>query len=211
VNPARLSRCLRLVAALVLVATVAACGSSSSANSGFAGIVREPAPDVSAISLPSADASQTPTPFRAPAHGLLIAYFGYLSCPDVCPTTMADLHTALSGLSATDQTKVEVVMTTIDPARDTADALTAYVKGFIANGRGLRTDDQTQLRAATEAFGADYQVDTNASGAVEVAHTAYVYVVDDQGRVRLTWAFGTSATDMRNDLKRLLALTAGEA
>ena len=184
-NPARLSRSLRLVAALVLVATVAACGSSSSAsgaNSGFAGIVREPVPDVSAISLPSADTAQTPTPCRAQPHGLLIAYFGYLSCSDVCPTTMADLRTALSGLSATDQTKVDVVMTTIDPARDTA-----------------------------EAFGADYQVDTNASGAVEVAHTAHVYVVDDQGRVRLTWAFGTLATDMRGDLKRLLALTAGEA
>jgi protein SCO1/2 len=208
-------------AIVVLAAVLVACtgcggggagggGGGGGANGGFAGIVREPAPDVSTVALPAADGAHASTPFRAQDHGVLIAYFGYLSCPDVCPTTMADLRTAIDGLAPADQAKVDVVMTTIDPARDTAEALTAYVHGFIARGRGLRTDDQTALRTATEAFGADYQVGTNASGAVEVAHTSYVYVIDSTGHVRLTWPFGTTSTDMRRDLQRLLRLTADE-
>lgn len=216
-NCASRSRFLRLVASVLValfVVSVAACGGGDDAqgeNGGFAGIVREPAPDVSSISLPAATAERTTMPFRARPNGLLVAYFGYLSCPDVCPTTMADLRTAVGGLSNDQRAAVDVAMTTIDPARDTADALTAYVQAFVPTGYGLRTEDQAQLRAATEAFGADYQVSTTPAGVVEVAHTAFVYVVDDQGRLRLTWSFGTKAADMRADLKRLLALVADEA
>lgn len=203
-----------VLAALLVVVSVAACSGGEDAggeNGGFAGIVREPAPDVSTISLPAANAERAAMPFRARTNSLLVAYFGYLSCPDVCPTTMADLRTAVGGLSAEQRAAVDVVMATIDPTRDTADALAAYVQAFVPTGYGLRTEDQAQLRSAAEAFGADYQVATTAAGVVEVAHTAFVYVIDDNGRVRLTWAFGTKATDMRADLKRLLALIADEA
>ncbi len=81
----------------------AACAGTS--NASFAGIVSEPSPDVSAVSLPEASAAGAPMTFRAAPNGLLIAYFGYTSCQDVCPTTMADLRTALGSLSAGDRAR----------------------------------------------------------------------------------------------------------
>lgn len=205
VIPSRPSPHRRVLLALAVAMglTAAACGGSSGTTS-FAGIVREPAPDVSGVTLPEASANDAPMAFRAAPDGLLVVYFGYLSCPDVCPTTMADIRTALTGLSAADRARVEVAMVTIDPGRDTDDALTAYVRAFVPGGRAARTADDTKLRAAADAFGADYDVRTSSDGVVEVSHTAYVYVIDGSGRLRLTWPFGLKAPEMRNDLHRLL-------
>lgn len=198
--PRRWTRATATAALLTIL--VAACGGDG--TPALAGIVREPLPDVSTVTLPEASAGNAPMTLRAAAGGLLVVYFGYLSCPDVCPTTMADLRTATSKLPATDRAKVDVVMVTIDPGRDTADALTAYVRGFVPRGRAARTTDQVQLRAAVDAFGGDYAVKTTADGTVEVSHTAYVYVVDDRGRLRITWPFGLEAPEMQSDLHQLL-------
>lgn len=195
-----------LVPLALLVACTGSCGSSGSSGADFAGFTQAPAPDVSTVSLPDAGGSAAPVVFRARPGGLLVAYFGYLSCPDVCPTTLADIGTALKGLKATDRAKVDVVMTTIDPGRDTAAALVAYVQGFVPGAKGARTAEDQQLRAATSAFGADYSVVTKPDGTVEVAHTAYVYLIDEKGRIRLTWAFGVKAPAMRDDLNKLLGM-----
>ncbi|MBS1837463.1 MAG: SCO family protein, partial [Actinobacteria bacterium] len=98
-----------------------------------------------------------------------------------------------------------VAMATVDPGRDTAAKLTDYVTTFVPDGIALRTEDQTQLRAATNAFGADYMVTTGADGKVEVSHTGELYVVDDHGSVILAWPFGTSMKAIRSDLAQLLA------
>ena len=186
------------------------CGGGDGARA-LAGIVREPLPDVSTVTLPEASAGEAPMTFRAAPGGLLVVYFGYLSCPDVCPTTMADLRTAAAKLTAAERAKVQVVMITVDPGRDTADSLTAYVRGFVPGGRAARTTDPTQLRAVADAFGADYAVKTAADGTIEVSHTAYVYVVDDQGRLRITWPFGLEAPEMRSDLHQLLTTASSGA
>jgi len=134
-----------------------------------------------------------------------LIYFGYTFCPDVCPTTMAYVKKALSSLPSEDRDRVKVVMVTIDPARDTAAKLTDYLKAFVPDGAAVRTDDQTLLRSATGAFGADYKVTTAADGTIEVSHTGEVYVVDDTGTVVLAWPFGTTPKDIHADLARLLA------
>jgi protein SCO1/2 len=204
-TPVRRRRLGRALAALLVVALAAAgCGDDDRASGPYAGIVREPAPLVGSRSLPDATTG-APVSFRARPGGLLLVYFGYLSCPDVCPTTMADLRTALGSLRPAERERVATVMATIDPGRDDAAALSAYVDAFVAGGGALRTDDQAALRAATDAFGADYRVTTTADGRVEVSHTGFVYAVDDQGRLRLTWPFGTRSTDIGRDLVRLLA------
>lgn len=201
--PHRLRRALAVALAAVALVT-ASCGDDG-APTGLAGIVREPLPDVSAVALPSASGDGAPLSVRAEPGGISVVYFGYLSCPDVCPTTMADLRTALGGLPEADRAKVTVTMVTIDPGRDSASSLAAYVRGFVGDaGRAARTDDDAQLRAAASAFGADYAVTKAADGTVEVSHTAYVYLVDDQGRLRLTWPFGIKPPDMKNDLTQLL-------
>ena len=136
-------------------------------------------------------------------------YFGYTSCPDVCPTTMADLRVAVESLGA-DAERVEVAMATIDPDRDSGEALTSYVQTFVEDGHALRTADDDLLRSATDAFGADYSVTEAEDGEIEVTHTGSVYVVDDAGRMLVQWPFGTSAGDIENDLRTLLARVGSE-
>ena len=74
-------------------------------------------------------------------------YFGYTNCPDVCPTTMADLGAALDRLDDEDAARVDVAMVTVDPERDTA-VLADYVQSFVADAHAMATDDPAALRAA---------------------------------------------------------------
>lgn len=204
-----------LLACLVAL-VAAACGDDGgSAEPGddggsvdeeaFAGYSRDPAPSVASVTLPLADGSGEASLVADPG-GLRVVYFGYTSCPDVCPTTMSDLRQALNGLTEEERSRVAVDMVTIDPARDVPEKLTDYVTTFVPTGRGLRTEDDAVLRAAAEAFGADYEVRPAADGGEpEVSHTAELYVVDDTGRILLAWPFGTTKEDIGSDLRRLLA------
>jgi protein SCO1/2 len=174
-------------------------------ESPFVGIPRDPAPDVSAVSLPDAAAAGTPYATVAEEGELLLVFFGFTNCPDICPTTLADVRAARAELAPEDAERVDLAMVTVDPGRDTADVLTGYVRSFVPEGHALRTEDDTALRAAATAFGADYLVETDAAGEVEVGHTSQLYAVDDQGRMVLQWSFGTSAEDIRADVELLLA------
>jgi protein SCO1/2 len=169
----------------------------------YSGYVVDPPVKVDTVSLPIADGSGE-FPMVARPGGLEVVYFGYTFCPDVCPTTMADLRKALAELPAEEAERIGVVMVTIDPARDTAEVLDGYVSNFVEDGVSLRTDDDAALRAATDAFGANYEVTTNAEGDVEVAHTGELYAVDDTGTVVMQWPFGTSYESLARDLRSLL-------
>lgn len=197
---------LALVVAGLLTAGCAGDGGGTEtggAGSTVTGIERDPAPDVSTVALP--DAAAAGRPFRTVAGdgSLLLVYFGYTSCPDVCPTTLADVRAARHDLGD-DADLVDLAMVTIDPARDTGDVLRAYVQTFVPRAHALRTEDQQALRAAADAYGADYAVAAGPSGQPEVSHTGGLYVVDDTGRLVLQWPFGTPATDMAADLAHLL-------
>ena len=172
----------------------------------YSGYVVDPPVKVDTVSLPIADGSGE-FPMVARPGGLEVVYFGYTFCPDVCPTTMADLRKALAELPAEEAERIGVVMVTIDPARDTAEVLDGYVSNFVEDGVSLRTDDDAALRAATDAFGANYEVTTNAEGDVEVAHTGELYAVDDTGTVVMQWPFGTSYESLARDLRSLLGET----
>ncbi|MCB9390322.1 MAG: SCO family protein [Acidimicrobiia bacterium] len=193
------------IAALAIVTGLvvfSACGGSSTpVDEQLAGIVRTPYPDVQLVSLPDADGVEHN--FQAEDDGLLLVYFGYTSCPDVCPTTMSDVSAAL-GLMGDKADKVQVAMATVDPGRDTGDILEKYVTAFVPDGIALRTDDATALKTAADAFGAPYEVTTTDDGDIEVSHTPYVYVVDDQGQLRDQWNFGTTDDDMAHDMELLL-------
>lgn len=165
------------------------------------GIIRDPAPVVGHLALP--DATGAAMSFVAEQDELLLVYFGYTSCPDVCPTTMADVRSALAEVG--DKAgRVSVAMVTIDPERDTASEVDNYVKVFFDSGIGLRTDDDTLLREIAGVFGADYLVETNEAGEVLVSHTAFLYAVDSKGTIRMQWPFGTTPDDMAHDFDLLL-------
>jgi protein SCO1/2 len=191
--------CRRVIAIAACVVALASCGSGERELVGY---TVEPAPQVDAVALPDMSQGGDPFALRAEPGGLLVVYFGYTNCPDVCPTTMADLRAALRQLGD-DSDRVDVAMVTIDPDRDTA-VLADYVGSFIEGGHALATDDADDLRAVASPFGVTYLVEANASGEIVVTHTPFLYVVDDAGQLALTWTFGVAADDLANDLEQLL-------
>ncbi len=188
------------VALMVLALIGTACSSEPEELSGF---VRTPLPSVADISLPDASSGGAPFVMKAPEDEILLVYFGYTACPDVCPTTLADLRKALQSIGDKAD-KVTVAMETIDIERDTDEVITDYVQSFVADAHGLRAPDDETLRAAADAFGADYGVSINDEGEYDVLHTAHLYAVDDQGQIQVTWAFGTEAEVIAKDLEILL-------
>lgn len=141
----------------------------------------------------------------APADELYLVYFGYTSCPDVCPTTMSDLRVALEDLPDGLADRVTVAMATVDPERDTDEVLTGYLDHFFTDSLALRTDDPAALAAAAGVFGVQWEVEDHEPGAAySVGHTAVTYVVDDTGTVVVEWPFGLDHDAMTSDLTTLL-------
>jgi len=146
-------------ALLALSVVAAACGDD--APEALGGIVRDPYPDVSAVALPDATLGGESFTTIAEEGGLLMVYFGYASCPDICPTTLADLRRAMQ-MVGEDAERIDVAMVTVDPFRDTPEILASYIQAFFPDGHALVTSDQTLLSAAATAFGAAYEVTQNA-------------------------------------------------
>ena len=187
-------------ATIAVVIALVSCGGD--AGRELVGYTFEPPTQVDAIALPDLSRGGEPFDLRAQPGGLLVVYFGYTNCPDVCPTTMSDLRAALRQLGD-DADRVDVAMVTVDPDRDTA-VLADYVESFIEGGHALATGDAAALRDAASPFGVSYLVETNASGEIEVKHTPQLYVVDDTGQLALVWSFGVAAGDLAADLGQLL-------
>lgn len=190
------------VLVLMLVASLgAACGGDE--QRALSGQQLTPPTEVGSLSLPEA-VSGEPFSFAASSDHLLVTYFGYTSCPDVCPTTLAGVKAALRDLGA-DAARIDLAMVTIDPARDTPDRLPGYVQSFVADGVALRTDDDAALQAVADGFGASYEVTPAADGGEpEVSHSGALYVVDDAGLIVLVWPFGVTPEDIAADLEILL-------
>jgi protein SCO1 len=135
---------------------------------------------------------------------VVLVFFGYTQCPDVCPTTMAELAEVKRALGA-DGARVVGIFVTVDPERDTAELLKAYLANFGPDMVGLRgsADD---VRAAAKEFKVFYsKVPGKTDTSYTVDHTAGSYVFDTQGKVRLFTRYGSGAPALVADLKLLLA------
>jgi protein SCO1/2 len=131
---------------------------------------------------------------------VVLLYFGYTSCPDVCPMTLVDLAAVRANLGDAAR-EVQVIFVTVDPARDTEQVLKKYVTAFDESFMGLRgTDDITKSVAG--AFGAKYKKTSLPNSALGYAmdHSAFIYVIDRNGRLRETFPFGAAREDILNDL-----------
>jgi protein SCO1 len=136
-------------------------------------------------------------------------FFGYTSCPDVCPTTMAELKQALEKLG--DQAKqVQVLFVTVDPQRDTPERVQEYVNHFNPHFIGL-SGSEAELAKVWNSYGVFREVaeGTSAAGYV-VSHTARVTLIDQQGNLRVSFPFDTPVDDVVHDLKLLLSKSDGE-
>ncbi len=193
------------IAALGLVATACAgTGSNATDAPVLSGFERTPTPSVSGASLPEVTNDDQSFRFEAQSKdGLLLVYFGFTHCPDVCPTTLADLRAALDQLDPSERSRIETAMVTVDPDRDTADVLPNYVRSFLPDAAALRTESDAELRATADAFGVTYEVTETATG-VEVIHTGSLYAVAPNGDLLISWPFGVTPEDLNKDLRILL-------
>lgn len=135
---------------------------------------------------------------------VVIAFFGYTQCPDVCPTTMAEMAGVLKQLGP-DADRVQVLFITIDPERDTQEFLAKYVPSFDPRFLGLRGDSAETAKVAKD-FKVFYQkVPGKEAGSYTMDHTAGSYVFDPKGRVRLFLRNGKGPEPVIHDVKLLLA------
>ena len=135
---------------------------------------------------------------------VVVVFFGFTQCPDVCPTTMAELAEVKRSLGP-DGARVQGIFVTVDPARDTADLLKAYAANFGPDIVALRGTPE-QIQAAAKEFKVFYnKVPGKTETSYTVDHTAGSYVFDTTGRVRLFTRYGSGPQALADDLKLLLA------
>jgi len=133
----------------------------------------------------------------------VVVFFGFTQCPDVCPTTLAEMSEVLKQLGP-QADKVQVLFITVDPERDTQELLSKYVPAFHPSFIGLRGDAAATEKVAKE-FKAFYQkVPGSTPGSYTMDHTAGSYVFDPQGRIRLFVRHGKGPEPIVHDLKQLL-------
>jgi protein SCO1/2 len=188
----------RFPASVVLAALLlAACGSPS-----FRGSVLDEPVTVPDLILTDQDGGT----FRLSDQqgNVLLLFFGYTSCPDVCPTTLATwrkVHEALGD----DADRVRFVFVTVDPERDTPERLGLHVRAFNPDFIGL-TGAEEELQPIYDFFDIVFEKDTSSGSALGylINHTATTFVVDPEGQWRLRETFGTEIEDIVHDIRQLL-------
>ncbi|MBR8083187.1 SCO family protein [Burkholderia vietnamiensis] len=133
-----------------------------------------------------------------------LVYFGYTHCPDVCPETMARLMEVLAKLGPR-ANDVRILFVSVDPARDTPQALQSYVAAFdAAHARGL-TGSDGQIESIAKRYRVAYQMEQrDPSGGYEVTHSSAVYIFDAHGRARLLATDGDSPDAIAADVRRII-------
>lgn len=201
---AGLGRAGPLAGVLAAATLLAGCGQSGR----YAGAQLSTPVPMPAVTLTGTDGR--PVDLQQQARGLLtVVYFGYTNCPDVCPTTMADLGSAIRKLSAADRQRVQVLFVTTDPQHDTPARLRSWLGNFDTGLPhpfvGLSGDLKT-VQATARQFGVDAEdPQTDSSGKVTDTHGAQVIAFsppDEQAH--LVWLPGTKVAGYAHDLHALL-------
>jgi protein SCO1/2 len=190
-------------ACLVLAALgLLGLGGCDSSKAGFTGTDITGAPFAKGFELPDGDGKVWRlSDFAGKA---VVVFFGYSQCPDVCPTTMAELAQAKQ-LLGKDGERVQGVFITVDPERDTPEVVKAYAAAFDPGFVGLRPASDEQLRQVAKDFKVVYGKDAGGTPqSYTVSHTAASFVFDPQGRVRLYEPYNIGAKALAGDLAQLL-------
>lgn len=188
-------RVLRVTAAALLV-LVSGCD-----REPMRGIALEPPKDAPPLYL--ADASGQRFDLDAQRGSVVMIFFGYTHCPDVCPTTLSDwVHTRRA--LGDDANKVQFVFVSVDPQRDTPEIARRYVLQFDSTFVGLSGSE-----AEIETLKASWSIAAYPEGdarlpSYTVAHPAYTFLVDRQGRLRYLYEPGVRGEELARDLRKLL-------
>lgn len=135
---------------------------------------------------------------------IVLLFFGYTFCPDVCPTTMRELARAMEILGPEKAKEIQVIMISVDPERDTPEHIAKYVHAFNPNFIGL-TGTPDEIAQVATMYGIFYQKreGTVATGYL-VDHTATVTVINREGYVKLLIPYGVTAAEIADDLAYML-------
>ena len=133
---------------------------------------------------------------------VVLIFFGYTHCPDVCPTTLIRLNEAMKLLGSS-ASKVQVLWVTVDPERDTQELLSHYVPAFNAGFVGLR-GTQRQTAEVADAFKVDYFI-THYKDQILVDHSAFGYLIDPNGRTRVKIPNDLTPAQIAHDVRATLA------
>lgn len=136
---------------------------------------------------------------------VVVLYFGYTWCPDICPTSLGVLSMALNELSEEELSRLQVVFISVDPERDTLERLKTYVGFFHENMVGV-TGSTDEINQVVRLYGAAYRKveDGNSAMGYMMDHSANLYLIDKQGALAKTLIHGVSAEQILTDLKQLL-------
>ena len=198
-----MTRCSRTLAGCALIgALVLATACGSSGKTALSGSVRSPKLQVGSVLLDDVRVSTpgTPFPMHARRGELLVVFFGYTHCPDICPVTLSGIRVALGRLGA-DARRVEIAFVTVDPAHDTPAVLRKFVGQFFAGAHLLRPASAAQLVDAKRAFLVSSKVQMDGS----IDHSSSVAVVDAHGTELVEWPYGITPASIAHDLRALLA------
>lgn len=204
-------RVLKLIAALLLLA-----------NLGLA-LFWQPVPPRHARELPAPEESPQALaavpaggdfsfdtqygPFRLADHRgkVVVLYFGYTFCPDVCPTTLLAIGAALKELGAQEAARVCTVFVSVDPQRDTVTQLADYVRFFHPSIIGA-TGDRERIDDAVRRYGASYAIHTPKDGdRYVVDHSALTYLIDRDGKLAATLPHGAPPEHVAAAIRKLLS------
>lgn len=136
----------------------------------------------------------------------VILFFGYASCPDICPTTMAQLSQVMDNLGP-DADQARIIFVSVDPHRDTADILQAYVDIFDEHAIGL-TGSERQIADVARRYRVAYQIERprgDNPDDYDVAHSRGIYIFDKNGRARILAADGESVEALTEAVRTVMA------
>jgi protein SCO1/2 len=189
---------MRILIAALLVLLAAACGQPSTQKFQLT--------DVTGAnfgkSLALTDHSGKPRTLADFKGKVVVIFFGFTQCPDVCPTTLAQMGKVVKELGA-DGDKVQVLFVSVDPERDTRELLKQYTTAFHPSFLGLSGDAEATARAAKE-FKIYVQKQPAKGGGYTVDHSAGTFILDQQGRLRLFAQHGAGAPVLLGDIRTLL-------
>jgi protein SCO1/2 len=136
---------------------------------------------------------------------VVVLYFGYTQCPDICPTSLALLTQALSQMSEEELAKVQSIFVSVDPDRDNVTRLKEYAAYFHPNIMGA-TAEKEEIDKIVKLYGAAYQkVESDSAVGYLVDHSSYTYLIDKNGKLRKTLAHGTAPDIVLKEVRKLLA------
>lgn len=183
-------------AGLLLALALGACG-----NPAFKLIDLTGADYARGFNLP--DANGQPRALQDYAGRVVVVFFGYVQCPDVCPTTLTEWQQVRQALGA-DGARVQVVFVTVDPARDTPEVLRAYMANFDPSFVALVPSAEALRQVASEYKVYYRQVPGPTPTSYTMEHSAGAYVYDPNGQLRLYARYGASVEALTHDVRLLL-------